>query len=749
MAKGFYFCAEVPYILIFDVHFFTGAPLARGIAFRRPTVLLFGESSLFVHHMRREFLITPFGVSLLFFFLMTADGCGNRSSKPSPSPDRDENGAITFVQWSDPHLFDGGAARRDEGIEEEKLDNWSALHWAVLQTNRLLTVDHRNIDFVVLTGDFGLYNVEMPETDNKRGGNNKKGPIERDGKCIRDPKEGPGPAIPFNEAVRLVAQEFRALLVKKIYLVPGNNDLCDEDPRNRYRYAAFVLALQRMMEAQQRERKDDLKAAKSAIETQYAKVQLPPVDPPTLPEIVDLTFTLKNLQGGQNDRKPPSHVPKAEEKSVQQSRSSIPQKCSDATGDFPLIKGFCVLGLDSSYFKAHDQKEVQDAADRASINAMDRLGDQVQRGGSYLLFTHVPDIEDPHPGRKSDPASTWLLPSNARDKWKNVLNRNELIAVFAGHFHSRDRKIYPHNFSYVKSLDPIVAQKFWLAPSLAAKYQIEPLEQETARGIVLFHVTHKTVATLTQPGESMVSGLPIWFSPLDPNPTLSLEFYRQLKLGEMYEQAGQRTEAESAYRKALDAATGEQRDVALRHLESAVNTWGVYELWMKYRLDLGILLLVVCVILVIWTFWRQKRRLQILPLDAPNDAKVPAGHLEQVAEYLVGIMRYREAKIGPIGDTKLPFIWPGFSKDLGTTLEELAPGKSSKIIKWLLGWLFRPEFTLRGTLAMGNPDSYIVLTLTRRGKPHTWEKSVPAGQAHDVLKDMVYLVLLHIKTRSG
>ena len=69
-------------------------------------------------------------------------------------------------------------------------------HWAVLQTNRLILEDHRNIDFVVLTGDFGLYNVKMPDL------RNKSGTVKDDGKCARDPREGPGPTVPFAQGRR-------------------------------------------------------------------------------------------------------------------------------------------------------------------------------------------------------------------------------------------------------------------------------------------------------------------------------------------------------------------------------------------------------------------------------------------------------------------------------------------------------------------------------------------------------------------
>ncbi len=695
---------------------------------------------------------------VFLFFPLIASGCRDSSSRPD-ALEKDQNGVLTFVQWSDPHVFDAGASRRAEGIEEERADNWSALHWAVLQTNRLILLDHRNIDFVVLTGDFGLYNVKMPDLKDKNG------KIKDDGKCVRDAREGPGPTVPFDEAVQLAAQEFRALLVKRVYLVPGNNDLCDEDPRDRYRYAAFVVALQRTIGEQQKERKDDLKAAaRSVIEEQKLnKVMSPrsdlPADPPAAPEIVDLTFTLEDLLRGQlpDDTTAALDNILTEEERARHQRAKplMPRPCGNRAGNFPVIKGYCLLGLDSSYFKAHADArsvtlKIQDAADKASIIAMDHLGGQVQPGISYLLFTHIPDIEDPHPGRKSDPGSSWLLPSNARSKWKAVLNRSELIAVFAGHFHSRTRSIYPHDFSYVKSLDPEVAQKFWLAPSLAAKYQTEPLEGETARGIVLSQMIRKDVAAKAPAPNSPVWGLPIWFSPLDPNPTLSLEFYRQLKLGEIYEQGGRGVQAEAAYRKALDVATGKERPVALHHLQGVVNTWGFYGLWMRIRFTVVISLALFSLILVVWLFWRRRRRLQIYAFEAPNDAKIPSTHLEQVAEYLLGTMRYYAAKSGPIGDGKLPYIWSGFSEDLRKALENLVPGKISGVMSWLLGWLFKPEFTLRGTLAMAPSNSHIVLTLSRRGNAaHSWEKSVPLDQAHDTLKDMVYVALLHIKREPG
>src|SRR5215471_14418075 len=82
--------------------------------------------------------------------LVLTFGCGPRASEIGLGPPSTNSQAhrVTFVQWSDPHLFDAGGNRHGEGIVEEQLDNWAALHWAVLETNRLVLEEHRPIDFV-------------------------------------------------------------------------------------------------------------------------------------------------------------------------------------------------------------------------------------------------------------------------------------------------------------------------------------------------------------------------------------------------------------------------------------------------------------------------------------------------------------------------------------------------------------------------------------------------------------------------
>ena len=244
--------------------------------------------------LRVHYKLGKFCVS--FLLLLISIGCGHPTPTPDPTSPSAENDHVTFVQWSDPHLFDAGASRVNSQVEEEGVDNMSSLHWAVLQTNRLVREDHQKIDFVVITGDFGLYNVTL----NELGFPGKQGSTEAQGTCTHDPKEGPGLPVPMTEAADLMARELRALEVQNVFLLPGNNDLCNEDPRNRYRYALFVLELQRAMQRQQADRKEELKTAQKIINEQKKKgVKIPiltlPDKPPVAPEVEDLTHTLEFL----------------------------------------------------------------------------------------------------------------------------------------------------------------------------------------------------------------------------------------------------------------------------------------------------------------------------------------------------------------------------------------------------------------------------------------------------------------------
>ncbi|MBZ5505823.1 MAG: metallophosphoesterase [Acidobacteriia bacterium] len=126
--------------------------------------------------------------------------------------------SVTFIQITDPHIFDSNAHNTAMGGYTAQLDNESSLGWAILSINKLVASGKQHIDFVIFTGDFGLEKTDC-------GGN------------IVPKKPGP---IACSDAVATATSYFRAALVKKILIIPGNNDVPEEDPGKLAAYYAFV-----------------------------------------------------------------------------------------------------------------------------------------------------------------------------------------------------------------------------------------------------------------------------------------------------------------------------------------------------------------------------------------------------------------------------------------------------------------------------------------------------------------------------
>jgi len=74
-----------------------------------------------------------------------------------------------------------------------------------------------------------------------------------------------------------------------------------------------------------------------------------------------------------------------------------------------------------------------------------------------------------------------------RDEWRRIASRQSVIAIFAGHFHDDDRDTYwrPYRLLASPEIDLVVAEKTYVAPPLAAKFQVKPLQ---ARGFLLASV---------------------------------------------------------------------------------------------------------------------------------------------------------------------------------------------------------------------------------------------------------------------
>jgi hypothetical protein len=219
----------------------------------------------------------------------------------------------------------------------------------------------------------------------------------------------------------------------------------------------------------------------------------------------------------------------------------------------PEEHGFHLLGLNSAYFKPNDDEDIYKFIRQASPEEMKFVQRMMQGDGPYLLFTHVPDLEDPYrAGSKADTGSSWKLPDDARATWKNILSDPNLAAVFSSHFHDSRRTIYPHNFTYAQNPpDAVTARKIWVAPPLAAKVQSHRPVEDTARGMLLVRVTIKGTQPVSPQDGTTVEATPIWFSPLDQKPPLPAD--DKLAAAHADESDGNWDKAATGYKALLDS----------------------------------------------------------------------------------------------------------------------------------------------------------------------------------------------------
>jgi len=321
-------------------------------------------------------------VFLACVWFLVAAGCFTASAQ-----------TVTFVQLTDAHLFDAGKHRTAQAGYQDYLDNRSGLEWAVSDTNRLVAKG-RCIDFVAFTGDFGMEDV--------------------------DPKD----------AAREVAPFFRALMVKKILLVPGNNDLKGEDPGDIGRYQTFV--------------------------TQLAQL---------LPEhrVIDLTQTADT------------------------------------------VNGIRLVGLNSATFKNQNGKLRTTNSVPQGVE-MRRVKAEIQPNRPTLIFTHIPDLEDPYRGESNETRNSWNIASEIQGQWEGIINRDEVLGVFAGHFHDARRAVYMQDYSWAsKKPTAVEGKKTWVAPPLAVKFQADAKPQ--ARGLLL----------VTAGSDGEIVAVPRWFGYADPD----------------------------------------------------------------------------------------------------------------------------------------------------------------------------------------------------------------------------------------
>lgn len=360
--------------------------------------------------------------------------------------------SVRFAQLTDFHLLDAGYNCYGADVAKEYNENLKSATWAVDAINR--EHDRQALDFVVITGDLGLVNTVLPQKYSP--------PIAHPTRnaCGHNTPEtatfGPVSAKDIASAAKVISGILTKLEVKPIYLIPGNNDvpynsvLKIEDPVNRDLYKAFIEALSTEMPGRIRDLSGMVTARSSAPQDVVRGYWLIGMDSSSFKPTDDELVTAA-----------PTHIPE----------SADPATWPDCLDPYP-----------HGQVDAYREKELQRVVTvTATIS------------GPFLLFTHIPDLQDPYKGRQLSQKnrclfkSSWFLDFPAQGSWKDILMNPQLVAVFAGHFHSAETSDYGGPFRPATAPE---LQNIYVAPPLALKNQ---WNVEAKRGLSVVDVTAHSV----------------------------------------------------------------------------------------------------------------------------------------------------------------------------------------------------------------------------------------------------------------
>ena len=350
-------------------------------------------------------------------------------------------GKLRFVQITDVHLFDAGhnCYEPDVAVEHDAAIN--GLKWAVDKINQ--ENDAAAIDFVVITGDFGIANLigdaTPPHDRPKRNACHPDTPASN--------QFGPTKPETIETAAVNVAGFLRELNVRSIYLLPGNNDVPDnkllgiEDPEDRKSYGRFVQALSHELRGRVRD---------------LSGIAYPASDAPWDHVHGYWLIGLDTASFKPSNTEIEKSLPMAGAAPVVQPGGGQAPPCQDPDPDTVTSK-------------ARTMQLSRTAAHAANAS------------GPFLLFTHIPDLPDPFPDRQlngaSDPKkkcsllSSWMLVRESRKAWTGVISNPKLVAIFGGHFHSMEETQYGGPYSAVSAEQSPAVRNMYVAPPLALKNQ--------------------------------------------------------------------------------------------------------------------------------------------------------------------------------------------------------------------------------------------------------------------------------------
>jgi UDP-2,3-diacylglucosamine pyrophosphatase LpxH len=343
---------------------------------------------------------------------------------------------LKFVQVTDLHLYD-----KNEGPA-----NTTALI-DFIQKLKELTDNGEVYDFVVVTGDIGIEGLikELYKGDPELSVKEEELKIENS----------------IIAAATKVAAILDRSSIRKWLFLPGNNDLIDEEIETGKFYSIFIGELRIQL--------INKKEIRDLTDTKYG------------PYIKDShVFVGFNNASFKNNDDPRRIIDeKAEEINIE----AIKRRISLTEVSRPPLSP---VGQKQKIFIA----QVAEFVDRYPSSNV------------YILY-HIPEIDDSHPvlDFSSEAASkrllslnepyaisAWFVEDEVRRSWHDVVNKNQVKALLAGHFHDWRYETYEKGYRWMRTPASLYGsvQKLLICPPLAIKRQADAVHQ--ARGFQVVSV---------------------------------------------------------------------------------------------------------------------------------------------------------------------------------------------------------------------------------------------------------------------
>lgn len=380
-------------------------------------------------------------------------------------------GKLRFAQITDAHLFDAGYNCYAPDVDIEQDTAIKALKWAVERINQ--ENQAAVLDFVVITGDLGISNlgddVSPPYDHPSRNACNPSTP--------KSELFGPVKPEAIHQAAVTLAGILGDLKVSSIYLLPGNNDVPYdaksgiEDPLHRESYREFVETLSRELPGRVRDLSGNVDPASDAPPDVVQGYSLIGLDTASFkPSDIELKNSLPK----------PQQTGKTAPAAAQPGSDKPPAPCQDP--------------------------DANSAISNARTDQLSRAAKLAAKvSGHFLLFTHIPDLQDPFAGRRVNGAtdaskkcslsSSWMLVPESRKTWTGMISNPKLVGVFAGHFHSADASQYGGPFGAASTQQANTIDKIYVAPPVSLKNQWST--PNPRRGLLIIDVQDDRVRNST------------------------------------------------------------------------------------------------------------------------------------------------------------------------------------------------------------------------------------------------------------